>query len=94
MKLTWWQGGFMASELIDELFGMTPILTVFFPTGNASGGARSEVQLTCLKAIDETTATEENKSDGTPNSAVGTHPRGVMGVLVALGVVAVLSVFG
>lgn len=84
----------MASELIDELFGMTPILTVFFPTGNSSGEVRSEAQLTCLKAVDKTTATEENKSDGTPNLAVDLPPRGVMGVLVALGVVGVLSVFG
>lgn len=84
----------MASELIDELFGMTPILTVFFPTGNGSGGARSEVQLTCLKAVDETTATKENKSDGTPNLAGDLHPRGVMGVFIALGVVGLLSVLG
>jgi hypothetical protein len=84
----------MASELINELFSIMPILTVFFPTGNASGEVRSAAQLTCVKAVDETTATEANKSDGSPNSAVELPPRGVMGVLVALGVVSVLGVFG
>ncbi|KAK1834386.1 hypothetical protein QBC39DRAFT_379922 [Podospora conica] len=88
-------GGFTATELFDELFMTMPILTVFLPTGNTSGEGevRSEAQLTCLKPVDETTATEASKSDGRQNLAGALEPRSAMGFLVALGVVGVLGIF-
>lgn len=53
---------------MNELFGITPILTLFFPRGdNASEGASAaepQAQLACLKLVDKTDATEATKNDG------------------------------
>ena len=78
----------MAKELFKNLFRMTPILTVMFPTGNSSAKAEVEAQLTCMKAIDETTASEANKSNGVPNSSWSLEPPGPMSFIAALGAVA------
>ncbi|KAK1834383.1 hypothetical protein QBC39DRAFT_252843 [Podospora conica] len=46
-------GGVVAPAGERALFNVVPILTVFFPTGNAAGSVvRSEAQLTCIKPID------------------------------------------
>ncbi|KAK4156603.1 hypothetical protein C8A00DRAFT_30571 [Chaetomidium leptoderma] len=87
-------GNFDASTLMDNFFSITPVLTVFFP-GNKTDGlvSKSEAQLTCLKAIDLTTASNATKTpdgDGGSNAAgrlVGSRGAilaGLMSVVVAV----------
>ena len=73
--LTSFQGDFRISTLTDNFFGVTPILTVFFP-GNGSGSlvSQPEAQLTCVKTIDLTTASNNNISPSAANTnATGRH---------------------
>jgi hypothetical protein len=61
--LTEFQGNLDASTLVKNLFSITPILTVFFPgDGNGSLISQPEAQLTCVKAIDLTTASNATRS--------------------------------
>lgn len=55
------QGNFEAAAIVKKFFSITPILTVFFP-GDGNG---SLVSLTCVKAVDLTTASNAtlNRSD-------------------------------
>ena len=78
----------MIGDLFEDLFRMTPTLTVMFPTGNSGAKTKVEAQLTCMKAIDETTASEANKSNGVPNSSWSLEPPGPMSFIAALGAVA------
>ena len=78
----------MIGDLFENLFRMTPILTVMFPTGNNGAKTKVEAQLTCMKAIDETTPSEANKSNGVPSSSWSLDPRGQMSFIAALGAVA------
>lgn len=78
----------LISPLIDDIFRITPVLTVFIPT-NGSGNAtlqQIEAQLTCLKPIDETNAALANKNstdNGKPSGAVQvTSKLGVLGAVV------------
>ena len=62
---------------------MTPILTVFFPTGNGGSDLTdSEAQLTCMKAIELNEAMLETMSPGGPES--GASKAGVVMNNVAL----------
>ncbi len=59
--------------MVKNFFGITPILTVFFP-GSGSGSLVSQVeaQLTCVKTIDSTTASNATVSSNDKNhSAAG-----------------------
>jgi hypothetical protein len=58
--------------VVDNFFSITPILTVFFP-GNGSDNLVSaqEASLTCLKAIDLTTASNETRTTEGGDSAAG-----------------------
>ncbi|KAG7285973.1 hypothetical protein NEMBOFW57_008269 [Staphylotrichum longicolle] len=65
-------GNLDASTLIKNFFSITPILTVFFPgNGNSSLVSRPEAQLTCVKTIDLTTASNATQSptDNNKNAA-------------------------
>lgn len=60
------QGNFEAAAIVKKFFSITPILTVFFPgDGNGSLVSQPEAQLTCVKAVDLTTASNAtlNRSD-------------------------------
>lgn len=53
---------------IENFFSITPILTVFFPgDGNSSVVAEPAAQLTCLKTVDLTTASNETMSNEDKN---------------------------
>jgi hypothetical protein len=66
------QGDYDAETVLENFFSITPILTVLFP-GNGSDNLVSaqEASLTCLKAIDLTTASEETQSPDGGDSAAG-----------------------
>ncbi|KAH6640357.1 hypothetical protein F5144DRAFT_481692 [Chaetomium tenue] len=67
-------GDFDAALVVDRFFSITPILTVFFPENdNDSDGddtdsdnlvTQTVAQLTCIKAIDMTTASNATQSPG------------------------------
>jgi len=62
------QGNNDASTLVKNFFSITPILTVFFPgDGNSSLVSQPEAQLTCVKAIDLTTASNATQSPNDQN---------------------------
>ncbi|KAK0649827.1 hypothetical protein B0T16DRAFT_136979 [Cercophora newfieldiana] len=52
----------------QDLFKITPILTVVFPSSNSSGVSRTAAQLTCMKAIDMSVAKNSTKV-GDPNES-------------------------
>jgi hypothetical protein len=57
---------------VKNLFSVTPILTVFFPgNGNDSLVSQPEAQLTCLKAMELTTASNVTQSQGDKGNAAG-----------------------
>lgn len=56
------QGDLEAETLVDNFFGVTPILTVFFPGAGNSLVSGQEAQLTCLKTMDLTTASNKAAS--------------------------------
>jgi hypothetical protein len=78
--LTASKGPLDASDLVDNLFTITPILTVFFPENDNDDGDDTDAdnlvtetvaQLTCLKAIDLTTASNDTQSPGEGDSGNG-----------------------
>jgi hypothetical protein len=70
--LTHFQGNYDGSAVVKNFFSVTPILTVFFPgNGNGSLVSRPEAQLTCLKAMDLTTASNSTQSQSDKGNAAG-----------------------
>lgn len=59
-------GTSVADSVVANLFSITPILTVFFPQNqsNAAVVHQPEAQLTCLKAVDGTDASNKTANDG------------------------------
>jgi hypothetical protein len=59
------------STLVKNFFSITPILTVFFTSSGSDGlGSQTGAQLTCVKAIDLTTASNSTQNqNGKGNSA-------------------------
>ena len=90
------QGNYDASTVVKNFFSITPILTVFFP-GNGSNGLVSaqEAQLTCLKAIDLTTASNATQSpDGGDSAAgrlIGSSSLAIWGGLISMGFAVLLG---
>lgn len=80
---------------MKNFFGVTPILTVFFP-GNGSGSlvSQSEAQLTCLKAIDLTTASNATSSPTDTNKNAAGRLLGGNAVWVGLVSVAFSAFLG
>ena len=80
---------------MKNFFGVTPILTVFFP-GNGSGSlvSQPEAQLTCLKAIDLTTASNATSSSTDTNKNAAGRLLGSSAVWVALVSVAFATFLG
>ncbi|KAK3291325.1 uncharacterized protein B0H64DRAFT_45997 [Chaetomium fimeti] len=75
-------GNYDASTLTDNFFGITPILTVWYPSNdddNDDGDdtdsdnlvTETVAQLTCLKAMDLTTASNDTQSPGGGNGGNG-----------------------
>lgn len=57
----------LASDILANLYGITPILTVFFPQSNASDSAilkQAEAQLTCLKSVGDLGAPNATSDNG------------------------------
>jgi len=80
------QGNNDASTLVKNFFSITPILTVFFPGGgNSSLVSQPEAQLTCVKAIDLTTASNATQSPNDQNkNAAGRLVGGTAAMWVGL----------
>ncbi|KAK4677393.1 hypothetical protein QC764_405780 [Podospora pseudoanserina] len=77
-------GDFGAETMVKHFFGVTPILTVFFPAGdNEASVSQAEAQLTCIKAIDLTTTSNatQTQAEGTSDAIRGS---GVSMVLVGI----------
>lgn len=89
------------------MYGITPILTVFFASGDLppaqasrlspqSPQAQPQAQLSCLKVVDRTDASDATRDDGArtdgerPGNAAGLVM--VPGAVMALGVAVALSV--
>ena len=70
---------------MKNFFGVTPILTVFF-SGNGSGSlvSQSEAQLTCVKTIDLTTASNATTSSTDTNKNAAGRLLGGSAVWVGL----------
>ncbi len=88
--LTHRQSDLAAETVTKNLFSITPILTVFFPGSGVV--SETQAQLTCLKALSETTASEDTKSstDENKKSVAGRLERSL--VFGAIGMVTVLFV--
>ncbi|KAK0744363.1 hypothetical protein B0T21DRAFT_407474 [Apiosordaria backusii] len=84
-------GDFKAETLSKNFFGVTPILTVFFPgDDNRTTVSQPDAQLTCVKTIDLTTASNATMTPSGENSA---ESRGTVASVVLVGVLtAVLTV--
>ncbi|KAM5351172.1 hypothetical protein ACJ41O_003895 [Fusarium nematophilum] len=60
-------GDFSGDDILDNLFGIVPILTVFFPN-NTKMVTEAESQMTCMKTISFTPGSNETKDDGSGES--------------------------
>lgn len=54
------------------MYAITPILTLFFPTGNQSIVTEADASLSCLKVVGPSRASLDTMNDGSqdPNSGV------------------------
>jgi hypothetical protein len=87
--LTFIQGDVYASTLVKNFYSITPILTVFFPSNGSSGlVSQFEAQLTCVKAIDLSTASNDTLGQGNKGNAAGQLVGRGVAVWVGLGSVA------
>lgn len=56
------QGDNLATTLSDKFYGVTPILTVFFPGTSDDIVSKPLAQMTCMKTLGATVADEATKS--------------------------------
>ncbi|KAK4183178.1 hypothetical protein QBC35DRAFT_394398 [Podospora australis] len=91
-------GDFLAGTANKNFFGITPVLTVFFPrngTNSTSSAITSvEAQLTCVKAIDLNTALRDSLSSGNDESAASGPNAGVLGIWAGLAAVVLAVILG
>ncbi|KAK5655138.1 hypothetical protein OQA88_6037 [Cercophora sp. LCS_1] len=71
-------GNGLISTAEKHIFAITPILTVFFPSGNRTtvSAIQSDAQLTCMRVIDLDERSLANMSPGVPES--GASQRGLV----------------
>ncbi|KAH7175268.1 hypothetical protein EDB81DRAFT_769552 [Dactylonectria macrodidyma] len=58
------EGDYLTDTMSDEFFGITPILTLFIPGDSNEIVSKAEAQMTCMKTIDTTVASNSTKSSG------------------------------
>lgn len=64
LKVTFFtQGNNSAATIAKNLYEITPILTVFFP-GNGTLITNTSSQMTCMKSLGDSVASEATKSTG------------------------------
>lgn len=83
-------GDYLADTLSEEYYGITPILTFFFP-GDSKLVSKTTAQLTCMKTIGTSDGTNSTQSDGSKdqNNGSGSLAQGghaVMGLVIAMAV--------
>lgn len=67
LKLTvFTQGNNSAATIAKNLYGITPILTVFFP-GNGTLITNASSQMTCMKSLGDSVLSESTKGKGDDN---------------------------
>lgn len=63
LTVTFYQGNNSAAAIAKNLYGITPILTVFFP-GNGTMITNASSQMTCMKSLGDSVLSESTKSKG------------------------------
>ncbi|KPM38674.1 hypothetical protein AK830_g7876 [Neonectria ditissima] len=58
------EGDYLADTLANEFYGIVPILTFFFPRDSHKIVSKAEAQMTCMKTIDSSVASNSTKSSG------------------------------
>ncbi|KAJ5499776.1 hypothetical protein N7453_008827 [Penicillium expansum] len=80
---------YSAQALLEEVYKITPVLTVFARKGNSSLVNQTASQLTCLKVVTEEDASDDK--DSSENTAVAVKASGfAAGIAVLTGVFALL----
>lgn len=83
------QKNYSAQALLEEVYKITPVLTVFARNGNSSLVNQTASQLTCLKVVTEEDASDDK--DSSENTAVAIKASGfAAGIAVLTGVFALL----
>ncbi|CAM1509597.1 Fc.00g033360.m01.CDS01 [Cosmosporella sp. VM-42] len=76
------EGDYYIDTLSKELFGITPILTIFFPGDSDAIISKPEAQMTCMKVVDTSVGTNATKSPGGEDKGNGARSLGLGGRLV------------
>jgi hypothetical protein len=64
------KGDYLAATLSEEYYGITPILTFFFP-GDSKIISKKQAQLTCMKTIGTTDGSNSTQSSGSEDENNG-----------------------